>query len=174
MAHNVDPYLTTCKDPVPMLQIFGEIYRDGRLPPCHKPVKARTVKDRICAAGQSHARLGPPDPRKDTHGGIDLHIQCQIKAYKKDDAPPLHVKPVPIIIIIFIVAQAYGNMCDVVEMAIADIIFVAFFILLHPGEYTDALSCNVHSRSVAVSITTAGRNHPEVNRSGVRCPLCVS
>jgi hypothetical protein len=32
-AHNVDPYLTAWDDMVPILQVFGERYRDGRLPP---------------------------------------------------------------------------------------------------------------------------------------------
>jgi hypothetical protein len=31
VAHNVDPYLTTLEDHVPMLQVFGERYRYGRL-----------------------------------------------------------------------------------------------------------------------------------------------
>jgi hypothetical protein len=33
VAHNVDPYLKTWADPIPILQVFGEIYRDGRLGP---------------------------------------------------------------------------------------------------------------------------------------------
>jgi hypothetical protein len=60
----------------------------------------------------------------------------QTKAYNKDDAQPLRVKPVPIIIIIFIVVQAYGNTRDVGEMAIADMIIIAFFFLLRPGAGT--------------------------------------
>jgi hypothetical protein len=55
-----------------MLQVFGEGYRDGRLAPRHNPVKARTVEDGLRAVGQAHARLGGPDPRKDSHGGHKL------------------------------------------------------------------------------------------------------
>jgi hypothetical protein len=133
LTHNVDPYLSTWGDPVPMLQVFGERYRDGRLAPRHKPVKARTV-------GQAHARLGGPDPRKDSQGGIDFRIQRQIKAYKKDDAPPKQVKPVSILIVIFIAAQAFGDTRLDEEMDIADMITIAFFFLLRPGEYTGTLS----------------------------------
>jgi hypothetical protein len=109
-------------------------------PPLHKPIKDRTVEDGLCAVGQAHTRLGAPDPRKDSHGGIDFWIQRQIKAYKKDDAPPKRVKPVSIIIIIFIAAQAFGDARSEEEMAIADIITITFFFLLHPGEYTGTVS----------------------------------
>jgi hypothetical protein len=81
-----------------------------------------------------------PDPRKDSHGGIDFRIQRQIKAYKKDDAPPKRVKAVPILIIIFIAAQVFGDTRLDDEMAIADMITIAFFFLLRPGEYTGKLS----------------------------------
>jgi hypothetical protein len=157
VAHNVDPYLTTWEDPVPMLQVFGERYRDGRLAPRHKPVKARTVEDGIRAVGQAHARLGAPDPRKDAHGGIDFRIQRQIKAYTKDDAPPLRVKPVPIIIIIFIISQAFGETRDTAEMAIADMIVIAFFFLLRPGEYTGTLSDDAAFKIEDVSLYIQGR-----------------
>jgi hypothetical protein len=47
---------------------------------------------------------------------------------------------VPIIIIIFIVAQAFGNTQDATEMDIANMIVVAFFFLLRPGDYTGTLA----------------------------------
>jgi hypothetical protein len=58
VAHNIDPYLRTWTDPIPILQVFGERYRDGRLPPLKKSVKARTVEEALRAVGQAHARLG--------------------------------------------------------------------------------------------------------------------
>jgi hypothetical protein len=142
LAHNVDPYLSNWEDLVPMFQVFGERYRDVRLAPRHKPVKARAVEDGLRAVGQEHARLGALDPRKDSHGGIDFRIKRQIKAYTKDDAPPKRVKPVPILIIIFIAAQAFGDTRSDEDMAIADMITIAFFFLLRPGKYTGTLSDN--------------------------------
>jgi hypothetical protein len=29
LDHNVDPYLQAWEDPVPIIQVFGERYRDG-------------------------------------------------------------------------------------------------------------------------------------------------
>jgi hypothetical protein len=62
VAHNVDPYRKTWKDPVPMLQVFGERYRYGCLTPHHKIIKARTVEDGIRAVVRAHARLGGGGP----------------------------------------------------------------------------------------------------------------
>jgi hypothetical protein len=140
MAHNIDPYLRNWADPVPILQVFGERYRDGRLVPLKKPVKSRTVEDALRAVGQAHARLGALDPRKDGHGGIYFRIQRQLQAYKKDDAPPKRFKPIPILIIIYILAQANGNQRKEPEVAIADMITIAFFFLLRPGEFTGTTS----------------------------------
>jgi hypothetical protein len=139
-----------------MLQVFGERYRYGRLPPHYKHVKARTAEDGLRAVGPAHARLGGPDPRKDSHGGIDFRIQRQIKAYKKDDAPSKRVKPVPIIIIIFIAAQAFGDTRSEEEMAIVDMITIAFFFLLHPGEYTGTLSDDVAFKMQDVGLYIQG------------------
>jgi hypothetical protein len=58
MEHNIDPHLRNWTDPVPILQVFGERYQDGRLAPLKKPVKSRTVEDALRAVGQAHARLG--------------------------------------------------------------------------------------------------------------------
>jgi hypothetical protein len=115
------------------------------------------VEDGICAVGQAHAQLGGGGARKDVHGGIYFRIQRQIKPYKKEDAPPLRVKPVPIIIIIFIVAQAYGVTWGVTKMAIADMIVVAFFFLLRQGEYTGTLSDDAAFKIKDVSLYVQGR-----------------
>jgi hypothetical protein len=104
-----------------------------------KNIRARTVEDGLRVVGQAHARLRAPDPRKDSHWGIDFLIQRQIKAYTKEDSPPRLVKPVPIIII-FIMAQAFEDTRTDAEMAIADMITITFFLLLRPGKYTGIMS----------------------------------
>jgi hypothetical protein len=58
---------------------------------------------------------------------------------RKYDAPPKRVKPVPIIIIIFIAAQAFEDTRSDKEMKIADMITITFFFLLRPGEYSGTL-----------------------------------
>jgi hypothetical protein len=122
----VNPFMRRWEDPVPLLQVFGERYRDGRLAPRQNAVRARRVEDAMRAIGQTFARLGSPDIRKDVYGDIDFRIGRQIRAYKKEDSPPKRVKPIPIIIIIFILAQAYGQERDDGSVAIADIRILLF------------------------------------------------
>ena len=54
-----------------------------------------------------------------------------LKAYSKKDPPPNRVKPVPIMIIHRIFAIA-SNTNDPFTQAVADMIGLAFFFLLHP------------------------------------------
>jgi hypothetical protein len=98
------------------------------------------VEDALRAVGQAHARLGAPDPRKDHHGKIDFRIQRQLKAYEKSDNPPRRVKPIPMLVILCILEQAYGNNRTLADTAIADMICIAVFFLLRPGEYTGTTS----------------------------------
>jgi hypothetical protein len=95
--------------------------------------------------------------RNDAHGGIYFLTQRQIKAYQKDDAPPLCVKPVSIVIIIFIMAQSYGDTRDVAETAILDMICVAFFALLCLGEYNGTLYGDAALKIEDVSLFVQGR-----------------
>jgi hypothetical protein len=157
LEHNIDPYLRQWEDPVPIIQVFGERYGHGILEPLKNAVKARTVEDALLAIGQAHARLGAPDPRKDSHGGIDFRIQRQSSSYKKVDRPPHRVKPIPIIIILYILAQAYDNHRLESNLAIADMIVIAFFFLLRPGEYTGTTSDDAPFRLEDVHLYIGGR-----------------
>jgi hypothetical protein len=110
------------------------------------------VEDALRAVGQAYARLGTPDPRKDSHGGTDFRIQRQIKVYKKGGDPPRRVKPIPILVIIFILAQVYGAARNAYEVTIADMITIAFFFLLRPGEFTGTTADDAHFRLQDVAL----------------------
>ena len=138
--HGLDPFLRNYKDPVPILQVFGQRYRDGRIAPWGRPVKSRTVEDALRAIGQKYASLGTKDLRKDSTGAIDFRIQRQLRSYKRDDPPPIRVKPVPVSLVLYILRVAYNITRRQDAMAIADMICIAFFYLLRPGEYTAAKS----------------------------------
>ena len=80
--------------------------------------------------------LGSPDPRKPANGGlIDPRLTRQISGYHKQDPPPARVKPIPIPILRHAqdIATAAG---DAESLAAADMMWLAFFFLLRPGEYT--------------------------------------
>ena len=134
-ALHVDPYLTDIQDPIALLQVYGQRYRTGVLAPHGRPVRSRTVEDSWRAIGQTLAMLGSPDPRQNQHGDIDFRLQRQLRGYARTDAPPNRVKPVPIEVIRHLLAVAFQQH-DPPAQAIADMICLAYFFLLRPGEYT--------------------------------------
>ena len=62
-----------------------------------------------------------------------------LAAYRKVDAPPVRVKPIPVPILHHISQQALRSQSEV-DLAIADMICLGFFFLLRPGEYTGTTS----------------------------------
>ena len=83
--------------------------------------------------------MGAPDPRLDESGSIDFRLNRMLKAYSKTDPSPNRVKPVPIPVIRRIMAVATASN-DPFNKGIADLICLAFFFLLRPGEYAISTS----------------------------------
>jgi hypothetical protein len=137
-THNIDPWFPNEEDPIPYLKVFAQRYRDGRLAPSQKLVRSRTVADALCLVGQTYKLLGARDYRLDRHTGqIDFRLQRQFRAYEKSDPPPHRDKPVPIQLVRQVLQVAHSTFAASPEnQAIADMICIAFFFLLRPGEYT--------------------------------------
>lgn len=83
--------------------------------------------------------MGATDPRKNLNGAIDFRIQRQLSCYTKQDPPPNRVKPIPVPILMNIMATALIA-ATAFSVCVADMIAVAFFFLLRPGEYTGSSS----------------------------------
>ena len=66
-------------------------------------------------------------------------------SYGKGDAPPHRVKPIPVTILCHVMAQAM-NSGDAFSIACADMICLAFFFLLRPGEYTGTVTSSQPSQ----------------------------
>jgi len=136
-ANNLDDMLATVEDPVPILQAFARRYRDGRLAALHNPVRARTVEDVIRGIGRTFVELGTENPRLNVYGNVDPRLSAQIAQWKQEDPPPSRVKPIPISVLhhVYTAAQASGM---IERITLADMIYIAFFYLNSPGEYTAA------------------------------------
>jgi hypothetical protein len=114
-------------------------YRNGVIAPSGYSVRARTVEDAVRAVGQTFAAVGSQDPRLNSHGKIDFRLQRQISRYKKQDPLPNRVKPIPAPILRQVLAVALMG-TSYANIAVADMIALAFFFLLRPGEYTGSKS----------------------------------
>ena len=83
--------------------------------------------------------MGAADPRVNSAGSIDFRLQRMLSAWKKEDPPPHRVKPVPVQVLRRILFIASQSPCPLLK-ATADMIVLAFFFLLRPGEYTASSS----------------------------------
>ena len=82
----------------------------------------------------------------------NFRIQRQLRSYRKEDPPPLRVKPIPIQVIHTVLNHAFGTQGLPSSQAIADMIVIAFFYLLRPGEYTGTTSDNTPFRMQDVQL----------------------
>jgi hypothetical protein len=135
----VSPSLQDIPDPIPYLQVFAYRYRHGVLNPSHRIVRSRTVEGALRSVGQTLASVGAADPRLTSQGTIDFRIRRMLAAYAKTDSPPNRVKPIPVPILRHVMAQALLA-SSAPALACADMICLAFFFLLRPGEYTGTAS----------------------------------
>jgi hypothetical protein len=81
--------------------------------------------------------VGSPDPRFTRQGHLDFRLKRMLSCYSKRDDPPSRVKPIPVPILRHVMAQAALSQ-DSTQQAFADMICLAFYFLLRPGEYTAA------------------------------------
>ena len=133
---HLDPFLRSTEDPIPFLQVFAAMYRDGTIAPSKNSVRSKTVSDAVRSVGQKFSGLGTTDPRYDVYGKIDFRLSRQYRSYTKEDSPPSRVKPVPITLIIRVLRFALFTMPTSERIAIAHMICIAFYFCLRPGEYT--------------------------------------
>ena len=132
---NLDPSLQGVPDPIPYLQVFAYRFRQGLINMTKRPVRSRTVEGALHSIGQMFACVGSPDPCYTPQGKLDFHLKQMLSCYSKANTPPMHVKPIPVPILQHLMAQAQLGR-DPVNQAMADMICLAFFFLLRPGEYT--------------------------------------
>ena len=137
----LDPFLQVFSDKVPVLQVFIARVRTGELAASGNQIKSRSVEDYLRGVAQTFLSLGADDPRLNSAGKTDFRIGRMLACWKKQDPPANRVKPIPIQVIRRIAAIAASLPPDAHTLrAVADMIIIAFFFLLRPGEYTDSPS----------------------------------
>jgi hypothetical protein len=84
----------------------------------------------------SACQIGGPGTSKDSHGGNSTSDQG---VYERG-FPSKAGETMPIIVFVFIMAQAFGDTHTDAEMATTDMITIAFFLLLRTSKYTGTMS----------------------------------
>jgi hypothetical protein len=162
-TYHIDPYLNI-DDPIYAILLFAKQYRCGEISPSGTFVRARTVADAVRAVGQTLALMGKKDPRLTATGDTDFRLARLLSSWQKDDTPPWRVKPVPIHVVRTAsnISLQSNTAC---AHAIADMIILAFFFLLRPGEY----ACSSSSESTPFRICDV---HFIVNQRRLRWDTC--
>ena len=137
----LDTFLEAFPNKIAILQVFLHRVRSGELAANGDQVRARSAEDYLRSVAQTFLSVGKDDPRLNSACDIDFRINRMLAAWKKIDPPPKRVKPIPIAVV--------RRLCEIAEAlppdshhlrAIAEMIIIAFFYLLRPGEYTDSPS----------------------------------
>jgi hypothetical protein len=138
------PFLEAFDDKVSILQVFLQRVRIGELAASGDKIRARSAEDYVRSVAQTFLSVGADDPRLNSAGKIDFRLQRMIAAWKRKDPPSKRVKPIPVQVLrrIAYVASHLDESSETLK-GTADMIFLAFFYLLRPGEYTDAPSDTV-------------------------------
>ena len=132
------PFLKSYNDPIPHLTIFAQRYQSGEIAPKKKTVSADYVSDILCSIGQAFSGMRTPYPKISAiNWKINLRLRRQKRSWKKNDSPPKRVKPCSLTVVLWLLNRAYNSLIPLEsDMSMADIICIAFFFLLCPGEYS--------------------------------------
>ena len=84
--------------------------------------------------GQAIAILGAKDPRMTSTGKIYGRLQLQFRCYSRQVPPQSRVKPIPVQVLRRLACVAAASR-DPELQTVADMIIIAFFLLLRPGDY---------------------------------------
>ena len=105
--------------------------------------------------------MGAKDPRiSNFNGKIDYRITQQLRCWTRSEPPPSRVRPVPITFVTFLLNLAYSPLPDLrstAECAFADMICIAFYFLLRPGEYTGTTNDDAAFRLEDVTLYLGSR-----------------
>ena len=122
-------------DAIPLLHVFAQRLRNGSLTARGLPARSRTVEDAVHAVGQAYSSMGPRDPRLNNHGSPDFRLTSLYQAWSKADDSPSRVKPLPTTLMRQTMALSRVEVSPE-ALAVADLLPLSFFFLLHPGEFT--------------------------------------
>ena len=136
----IDPFLIDIEDHIPILAVFQTRLRDGRIAPSGRQIRSQTVSDYLTSVGQKFTSMGAQDPRLNKFGKIDFRLSRQTRGYKKKDTPSVRVKPLPVSVVLAALVHAIVDSPSMEKEAVANMICIAFFYCMRPGEYTGSTS----------------------------------
>ena len=158
----LDPYLAFAAsdtDRITHLRLFAHRVRVGSFPG-RGPVTSRSVEAALRAISQTFALAGLPDPTR-AHGTtqMDRRLATMLRGYTKADLGPQRTKPFPLALLHRLCATPE---CDASPFASCrrDMIVLAFFFLLRPGEYSTTSTTTDSAPFRLADVQLWKDNHP--------------
>ena len=129
-----DPFLSDIDDKIPILRVFAQRLREGRISRSGKPIKSPHVRDEILRVAKAYTDMGLQDPRLTKQGLMDPRLTALYKAYANEDPAPVRVKPIPLQVIQQ-AQQLINENSTELDRATMDMTWLGFFYMLRPGEH---------------------------------------
>jgi len=132
-----DPFLQNLSHikQISVLQAFAKWVRQGKAGRGHQ-IRAGTVQEALSAIGKTFELAGLPNPLYQPNSDkFEIHIRRQLEAFRRIDPPSKPQLAVPVAIPNWIYQTSRQSKNPHIR-AIGELSLMAFFFLLHVGEYT--------------------------------------
>ena len=137
---HLEPLFLNIKGPIPYLENFSQRLQDGWLAPSGRQIRSATVSDYLTSVGQRFANMDADNPRLNKYGKLDFWLARQKCSLKKRDKQSVHVKPMPVLVVMAVFIDAIIQSPTIEEKLIANMICIAFFYCMRRREYTGTTS----------------------------------
>ena len=133
----IDPYCLhqPTKVQIKLLAAFATHVRHGRFSARKCQVCTETVQVALRAVTKKFELDGQRNPLVNSQGVYTQKIKQLLSGFRKFDPPPRRKLAVPISVPIWLLEQGLKSR-DPRYQAVGDLVIIAFFFLLRPGEYT--------------------------------------
>ena len=120
---------------IELLAAFGTHVQYGGFSKQKSQVCTKTVQVALGAVTKKFELDGQQNPLVNPQGGYTQKIKQLLSGFQKFDPPPRRKLAVPISVPIWLLEQGLKSQ-DPRYQAVGDLVIIAFFFLLRPGEYT--------------------------------------
>ena len=133
----IDPYCLhqPTKVQIKLLAAFATHVQHGRFSARKYQVRTETVQVALRAVTKKFELDGQRNPLVNSQGVYTQKIKQLLNGFRKFDPPPKQKLAIPLSVPVWLLKQGL-SLTDPLHAAVGDLVIIAFYFLLRPGEYT--------------------------------------
>ena len=133
----IDPFCfhQSTQDKIELLAAFGTHVRYGRFSRPTREVRTETVQVALRAVTKKFELDGQQNPLVNSQGVYTQKIKQLLNGFRKFDPPPKRKLAIPLSVPVWLLKRGLSS-TDPLHAAVGDLVIIAFYFLLRPGEYT--------------------------------------